>query len=236
MNRREELDIFFSKYGSFFSCIYLRTSISQTPRRNLLLDEKHRLYQAYQDETSSVSKKAAYIKIVQNRLRDIQDSWLSKKAEKIQFFADRKDMKMLHDALKTVYCPKSFGAIPQLSADESTLLTVKDAILERWAEHFNKVHYRSSTVNDNAINRLPQIECNLLLDDFPTVTETREAIQYLSSDKASGTDAIPAEVYKADGLPYRVVSLHVNERGYPTIIQECIHNPYLQTKRKSLSL
>ena len=59
---------------------------------------------------------------------------------------------------------------------------------------------RPSSVNDNAINRLPQIECNVLLNEFPTVTETR-TIQHLSSGRAPGTDAIPAEVYKAGGLP-----------------------------------
>ena len=73
--------------------------------------------------------------------------------------------------------------------------------MKRWAEHFNSVLNRPSSVNDNAINRLPQIECNVLLDEFPTVTETRKAIQHLSSGKAPGTDAIPAEVYKAGGLP-----------------------------------
>ena len=60
---------------------------------------------------------------------------------------------------------------------------------------------RPSSVNDTAINRLPQIECNVLLDEFPNVTETRKAIQHLSLGKAPGTDAIPAEVYKAGGLP-----------------------------------
>ena len=170
----------------------------------LLLEEKHCLHKAHQDDTSSVSKKAAYnniCKTVQNRLRDMQDSWLSKKAEEIQSFADRKDMKKFHDALKTIYGPKSSGATPLLSADGSTLLTDKDAILKRWAEHFNSVLNRPSSVNDNAINRLPQIECNALLDEFPTVTETRKAVQHLSSGKAPGTDAIPAEVYKAGGLP-----------------------------------
>ena len=53
---------------------------------------------------------------------------------------------------------------------------------------------RPSSVNDSAINRLPQKECNILLDEFPTVTETRKAIQDLSSVKAPGTDAIPAKV------------------------------------------
>ena len=75
----------------------------------LLLDEKHCLHRAHQDDTSSETKKAAYsniCKTVQNRLRDIQDSWLSKKAEEIQSFADRKGMKKFHDALKTIYGPK----------------------------------------------------------------------------------------------------------------------------------
>ena len=54
-----------------------------------------------------------------------------------------------------------------------------------------------SPVNDNAINRLQQIEGNVLFDEFPTVTETMKVIQHLSSGKAPGADAIPAEVYKA---------------------------------------
>ena len=40
--------------------------------------------------------------------------------------------------------------------------------------------------------RLPQIECNVLLDEFPTVMETRKAVQQLSSGKALGVDAINA--------------------------------------------
>ena len=99
---------------------------------------------------------------------------------------------------------------------------------------------RPSSVNDNAINRLPQIECNVLLDEFPTVTETMKAIQQLSSGKAPGADANPAEVYKAGGLPMaeklRVVLMHVEEGGYPTRLQGYFHNPSIQTERKSSSL
>ena len=86
-----------------------------------------------------------------------------------------------------------------LRADESTLLTDKEAILKRWAEHFNGVLNRPSGINEDANN--PQIECNVLLDEFPTVVETRKAVQQLSSRKAPGADAIPAEVYKAGGIP-----------------------------------
>ena len=51
------------------------------------------------------------------------------------------------------------------------------------------------------INRLPQVGCNPLLDELPTVSETVKAINILSSGKAPGSDAIPAEIYKAGGPP-----------------------------------
>ena len=84
---------------------------------------------------------------------------------------------------------------------KETLLTDKDAILERWAEHFKSVLNRPSSVNHYAINRLQQIEYNFLLDEFPTVMDTRKAIQHLSSGEAPGADAIPAKVRKTNGEP-----------------------------------
>ena len=80
-------------------------------------------------------------------------------------------------------------------------LTDREAILKRWAEHFNSVVNRPSSINEGAIDRLPQIECNVLLDEFPTVMETRNAVQQLTSGKAPDADATSAEVYKAGGLP-----------------------------------
>ena len=85
-----------------------------------LLEEKHQKHKAYLRNTSSVSGKTAYsniCKTVQTRLRDMQDSWLRKKADEIQSFADRKDMKKFSDSIKTVYGPKSSGTTPLLSAD-----------------------------------------------------------------------------------------------------------------------
>ena len=69
----------------------------------------------------------------------MQDSWLSKKADKIQSFADRKGTKKFFDAHKTVYGPQSSGTTPFLSAEGTSLLTDKVAILKRWAEHFGGV-------------------------------------------------------------------------------------------------
>ena len=58
---------------------------------------------------------------------------------------------------------------------------------------------RPSSINEDAIDRLPQTERNVLLDGVPTVIETRKAAQQLSSGKAPGADAVPAEIYKAAG-------------------------------------
>ena len=114
-----------------------------------LLEEKHQKHKAYLSDTSLVSNKAAYsniCKTVQTRLRDMQDSWLSSKADEIQSFPDRKDMKKFFDA---VYGPQSRGTTPLLSADGTSLLTYKEAILKRWAEHFDSVLNRPSSVNDH---------------------------------------------------------------------------------------
>ena len=98
-----------------------------------LLEENHQKHKAYLSDTSSVSNKAAYsniCKTVQTRLRDMQDFWLRSKADEIQSFADRKDIKFF-DALKTVYGPQSSGTTPLLCAYGTSLLTDKEDILKR---------------------------------------------------------------------------------------------------------
>ena len=87
----------------------------------------------------------------------MQDSWLSKKAEACQSFADTKDMKKVHDALKS---------------SGTTRMTYKDAVFKRWAGHNVCAQ---STINDNT-NILPLVECNVLPDEFQTVTETTNTI------------------------------------------------------------
>ncbi|BHF70896.1 hypothetical protein SprV_0401394900 [Sparganum proliferum] len=67
------------------------------------------------------------------------------------------------------------------------------------AEHFRCVLNRPSAISDAAIDRLPQVETNADLDLPPSLQETIRAVQQLSSGKAPGSDAIPAEVYKHGG-------------------------------------
>ncbi|KAL9961519.1 hypothetical protein ACROYT_G030474 [Oculina patagonica] len=122
-----------------------------------LLEEKHRMLRAHQNDPTSVAKKAAFANMrstVQAKLRSMQDSWLSAKANEIQGYADRHDTKRFFDALKAVYGLQSSGSSPLLSVDGLTLLTDKKQILDRWAEHFNSVLNRPAAINDQAIARL----------------------------------------------------------------------------------
>ena len=45
------------------------------------------------------------------------------------------------------------------------------------------------------------MECNPLLDELPSLSETVKTIKLRSSFKAPGSDTIPAEIYEAGGPP-----------------------------------
>ena len=125
------------------------------------------------------------------------------------------------------------------SADWTSLLTDKEAILKRWAEHFDGVLNRPLSIKDEAINSVPQVECNPLLDEFPTVSETAKAIKLLSSGKAPGLGAIPSEIYKVGGPPVAVkltiISYYV-KRSHTSRIQRCNNYLPIQKERESSSL
>uniref|UniRef100_A0A2C9KJZ6 Reverse transcriptase domain-containing protein n=1 Tax=Biomphalaria glabrata TaxID=6526 RepID=A0A2C9KJZ6_BIOGL len=138
-------------------------------------------------------------KNVQKQLHLMQDTWLSKKVETIQEFADKHDMKNFH-AINEVYGPTKSGSSPILNGDATILLTDKDEILKRWAEHFEKVLKTPSIINEVAIDRLQQVPINEKMDDPHMLKETDLAIQQLAHGKAPGSDSIPIEVYKKGGL------------------------------------
>jgi hypothetical protein len=160
-----------------------------------MLDEKHRLHRAYSNDPKSIAKKNGFGSrrcVVQQKLCQIQDTWLS------QNFADRHDIKNFYCALKAIYGPTASWSAPLLCADGSRLITERENILERWAEHFDGVLNRPSSINEEAIQRLP-VAINESLAEPPTVSKTIKSIELLSSEKAPGADSIPAEVYKAGG-------------------------------------
>ncbi|XP_052435586.1 uncharacterized protein LOC127975489 [Carassius gibelio] len=112
-----------------------------------LLDEKHHLHKAYR-------------RIVQQRLRVMQDAWQCAKAVEIQSYTD--------------------------SNNTNT-------------KHYSTVLNQPSCINKEAIARLPQVEIKQSLAVLPSIEEISKALTLLSSGKTPGSDAIPAEIYKAGG-------------------------------------
>nr|VZI19856.1 unnamed protein product [Spirometra erinaceieuropaei] len=123
---------------------------------------------------------------------------MTRKAEKIQVYADRNERKNF-SAIKTVISTPIKGTVPLLSSDGSTLLMKKSQSLRRWTEHFRSALNRPSTISDEAAGRLPQVEINVGLDPQPLLAENIRTVQQLFSRKASGCSAILAEIYKYDG-------------------------------------
>ena len=154
-----------------------------------VLDQKKSVHKALPNDPSSTAKKQALTlarKTIQQKLHHMKDTWLSEKADEIQSFADKNDMKNFYSSLKEIYGPTTSGSSPLLNNDGTILITNTDDILKRWAEYFDSVLNCPSVINDEAINHLPKIPINKALDSIPTREELRKAISQLSSNKAPG--------------------------------------------------
>ncbi|VDL91002.1 unnamed protein product [Schistocephalus solidus] len=158
-----------------------------------LLVEENTLHKVYMDLGTDATKAAFFRchRLVQQRLRKKQDAWMIRRAEKIQSYTDRNKMKNFFEAIKTIYGPCIKGTAPLLSSYHRTLLTEKSRILKRWTEHLRSFLNCSSGISDAATNAD--------LDLPPSLPETIRAVQMFSSEKATGSDAIPPEVYKHGG-------------------------------------
>ncbi|BHF60725.1 hypothetical protein SprV_0100369100 [Sparganum proliferum] len=135
-----------------------------------LLAEKNRLHKAYVNRP--IDNKVAFYRsrrLVQQRLREVQDTWTTRKVEEIQGYADRNEWKNLLAPIKAVYGSPTKATAPFLGADGSTLLTEKTQILQRWVEHFMDVLNLPSIISDAAIARLSQVETNADLDLPPSL-------------------------------------------------------------------
>ena len=166
-----------------------------------LLTQDREAHRAHLHDPQSKDKHKAYKQIhthLQAELRRMRDTWMSNKSLELQAYADKHDYKKFYNALKTLYGPQPSSASPLLSQDGTTLIVEKPAILCRWAEHFQAVLNRPSSVNEDAIARLPQQDINMALNAPPTEEEVHKAIKEMSSGKAPGPDALPAEIFKLE--------------------------------------
>ena len=88
---------------------------------------------------------------------------------------------------------------PLLSADGTIIIKDKEGISARWEEHFSQLLNRPSTVDQAALEQIPQKPTHEDLDLPPTEDEVRAAIKQMNCGKAPGKDGLPAEIFKALG-------------------------------------
>ena len=166
-----------------------------------LLNDKYVAHKIWLTDKTCSSKhnnfKQARSKL-QRRLREMKDDWWKKKAEEIQMYADTKNTKMFYSSLKEVYGPRQVSTAP-IKDIEGELLTDKQDIDKRFAEHFEQLLNRPSAIDPEAINEIPARKVNNQIDELPTVSEVSKAINELQSGKAAGPDGIPPEIFKGGG-------------------------------------
>nr|VZH94439.1 unnamed protein product [Spirometra erinaceieuropaei] len=96
--------------------------------------------------------------------------------------------------------PSYSDRAPLLSSAPMELpFSLRRKILRRWVGHFRGVLNRPSAISDAATARLPQVETNAGFDLASSPHKTIKTVQQLFSGKASGSEAIPAEIYKHGG-------------------------------------
>ena len=86
-----------------------------------------------------------------------------------------------------------------IRASDGTLLTEEANILECWTAHFSQLLNKTSSVEEETIQDMPQRPLFHTLDGSPTKAETVKAIEQLQAGKTPGPDGIPPEIFKVGG-------------------------------------
>ena len=79
------------------------------------------------------------------------------------------------------------------------LIEDQEGLRKRWAEHFRTLLNKPSTVDPTTLEQVPQQPTLNDLDLPSSMDELSKALKQTNSGRASGTDGIPAEIYKAAG-------------------------------------
>ena len=167
-----------------------------------LLNQMHSTHLQWINDKSCCAKRHAYKAArsqAQARLREMKEKWWAAKAVELQEAADRHDMKAFYDGLKQVYGPKDSGSAPVRSKDGTNLITDREEILARWAEHFQTVLNQPSTFDFSVLTDIPQWEEAPNLSCPPSQSEVIKAIKTMTSGKAPGADGLPPELFKNAG-------------------------------------
>ncbi|KAI8440933.1 hypothetical protein MSG28_009230 [Choristoneura fumiferana] len=137
---------------------------------------------------------------LRSRVRELKDKWWREKAAELQHCADTHQTGKFFEGIQSIFGPRVRTTAPLYSKDRQNRVTDKDAVLKRWAEHFNEVlNPNALSANLSYIDSLDELPVSQQLDEPPTFEEFTEAVKRLKNLKTPGMDHLPAEIYKYGG-------------------------------------
>ena len=178
-----------------------------------LLNRKHAAYAKLQQCPWSLKLKNSFQELkrkAQRELRRLRDQWWKDRANHLQHLADKND-KRFYGELKKVIGPTHVCSTP-LRSEDGQLVTGKSEILDRWKRHFNSLLNRDTTVDEAALDALPQQSFHQDMEEAPTREEVESAIKSLKLGKAARPDGLAAEFYqRGDAFMEEIVKviLHI---------------------------
>ncbi len=167
-----------------------------------LINIKRQTFITWQNNIHCKVKQATHAKAkaaIQTLVRKLKNQWWTKKALEIQQLADSRDTRGFFDATRAVYGPSYRCLTPLRSKDGLLLLKDKDAIANRWKEHYKDLLNRDTIPEMEALGQLPQQPIVESMGEPPSLDEVQDAIKKMKNNKAAGPDGIPAEVLKKGG-------------------------------------
>ena len=114
----------------------------------------------------------------------------------IQQAAESGNIRAIYEGWKKAFVPSIIKTAP-LKSTSGEIITDRAQQMERWAEHYQELYIKETTVTDRAIENTPSLPVMEELDTPPTVEELSKAIDSLANNKALGKDGIPPEIIKA---------------------------------------
>ena len=133
------------------------------------------------------------------RCRELKNDWWLAKAAELQVLADTNDMRGFYQSMRAVWGPRISHPDQLLACNQSTLLTEKQDLLNRWTEHFSKLLNEAPVIDQDAVNNLRQAPVQNWMDRCPEIDEISKAIDMISDGKSPGSDGIHPEVIKRGG-------------------------------------
>ena len=131
--------------------------------------------------------------------RDTKDSWWTEKARRMQWLSDTNQLGEFYCEVRKLIGPTRQIKVPLKSADGMQLLTTKEDVLRRWAEHFDILLNVDRAVDIDQIRSVPELPIYHELDEPLTLGEVVVAIMQQQNNRAVGNDFIPGELLKYGG-------------------------------------